>query len=240
MADNSVDLVLTDAPFGVRKDEDWDDKQHFISNANYWLSECLRVSKHAVIWFCASRMIPYIMNGINGKEELLRRIHVYDKPPGTQFAGASNNNIWFSIEPILVFSKDWDKTKSYGKDMPMGYDTFNYRTVSFKTHNHPTSKPVGLIRKLIGYYSAPNEIILDPFGGSGTTAIAAIDMNRRSLLIEQSPLPDKPISDDNPDHYGNAKRRIEKHLSEPKMFTDVVDDLSTEDTENLELFKEIK
>lgn len=234
LKDNSIDLVLTDPPFGVRKFETWDDKEHFISNVTYWLREMIRVSKHAVIMFGAAKMFPYVIRDLvmKGDEELFFRQHYWEKPAGTQFNGASNNHVWYNVEPIWIFSKDPEKTKSYGQSMPYGYENFSYRTTAFKMFEHPTSKSVGLMRKLIGHYSDSGELILDPFAGSGSTAIAAIDMGRRSLLVEQSPLSNMPISDTNPDYYGNAKERILKHLSQPRLFIGEADDLSAVETEN--------
>lgn len=49
---------------------------------------------------------------------------------------------------------------------------------------HPTMKPVPLIKKLIRNSSRENEIVLDLFGGSGTTLIAAEEMNRRCRMME--------------------------------------------------------
>lgn len=50
---------------------------------------------------------------------------------------------------------------------------------------HPTQKPIGLIRQWIADFTDPGDLILDPFGGSGTTARAAKDLGRRCILIEQ-------------------------------------------------------
>ncbi len=44
LPDNSIDLVLTDPPYGVRKKEEWDDKDNFVNNLDLWMSECYRVS----------------------------------------------------------------------------------------------------------------------------------------------------------------------------------------------------
>jgi len=54
--------------------------------------------------------------------------------------------------------------------------------------NHPTTKPLALIADLIRDCSRRNGIILDPFGGSGTTMIAAERTGRISRLIELDPL----------------------------------------------------
>jgi adenine-specific DNA-methyltransferase len=238
MKDSSVDLVLTDPPYGIRKDSSWDDREHFISNINIWLWECLRVSKHAVIWFGASRMLPYVMNAIRGHENYFQRLHTYEKPAGSQFGGSSNNNIWYSIEMIMVFSKDWEKTKQYGKSMPFSYDQFTYRTVPKASFDHQTSKPVPLIRKLAGHYSALGETILDPFAGSFSTAVACCDMGLRSISIEQSPLPNMPITDctgENPNHYFNGVERVKKHLSAPRLFVGSDEDIEQPIIETIEM-----
>jgi site-specific DNA-methyltransferase (adenine-specific) len=52
---------------------------------------------------------------------------------------------------------------------------------------HPTEKPVSAIRPLIRAFSRPGELVLDPFAGSGTTAIAARELSRRFLAMELDP-----------------------------------------------------
>jgi site-specific DNA-methyltransferase (adenine-specific) len=52
---------------------------------------------------------------------------------------------------------------------------------------HPTEKPVELMRYWIGNSSAPDDMILDPFMGSGTTGVAAVQMNRHFIGIEREP-----------------------------------------------------
>ena len=53
--------------------------------------------------------------------------------------------------------------------------------------DHPTMKPVRLIARLIRNSSRPGEKVLDLFGGSGTTLIAAEQLNRRAFLVEYDP-----------------------------------------------------
>jgi site-specific DNA-methyltransferase (adenine-specific) len=50
---------------------------------------------------------------------------------------------------------------------------------------HPTQKPVSALRPLVEAYSAPGDLILDPFAGSGTTGVAALQTGRRFILIEK-------------------------------------------------------
>lgn len=50
---------------------------------------------------------------------------------------------------------------------------------------HPTQKPVTTLRFLIGPYSQENDIVLDPFAGSASTAVAAKQLGRRYIAIEK-------------------------------------------------------
>ena len=52
-------------------------------------------------------------------------------------------------------------------------------------NNHPTVKPIALMEYLIKLVSRKGAVILDPFGGSGTTGIACVNLNREYILIEK-------------------------------------------------------
>ena len=56
-----------------------------------------------------------------------------------------------------------------------------------QTNHHPTVKSVALMRWLIRLVTKPGDVILDPFGGSGTTGVAALLEGRRVVLIEREP-----------------------------------------------------
>jgi len=177
MPDKSVDLVLTDPPYGVRKKEDWDNRENFLKLIDVWLSECFRISK-TTIWFCAGKMLPYILKN---KENVFHRLLIWNKPEGTQFAGAMHSNIWYSIEPILVFGEypKLDKKKKYG------YSSFTSPTVPKKLFGHPTTKPIRLIEDLVYFYSNKGDLVLDQFCGSGTTGVACKNLKRRYILIDK-------------------------------------------------------
>jgi DNA modification methylase len=53
--------------------------------------------------------------------------------------------------------------------------------------DHPTQKPLAVMKWCIGHLPEPNETILDPFMGSGTTGVAAIQMGRAFIGIEHEP-----------------------------------------------------
>lgn len=52
---------------------------------------------------------------------------------------------------------------------------------------HPTMKPVRLIGRLIANSSKKGQIVLDPFGGSGTTIVASEQLNRKCYMMELDP-----------------------------------------------------
>jgi DNA modification methylase len=56
-----------------------------------------------------------------------------------------------------------------------------------KSELHPTMKPVGLVEMMINWSSKDNELVLDLFGGSGTTLMACQKSNRKALIMELDP-----------------------------------------------------
>ena len=75
-----------------------------------------------------------------------------------------------------------------------------------ETRYHPTQKPVGLFSWILDKYSNPNDLILDCFAGSGTTAIACEHLNRKWIGIE--------ISEE---YCEIAAKRIEQELQQTKL-----------------------
>jgi site-specific DNA-methyltransferase (adenine-specific) len=74
---------------------------------------------------------------------------------------------------------------------------------------HPTEKPVSLGRELVTLFSCPGELILDPFMGTGAFGLASLDMGRRFVGIERDEK-----------YFDRACFRLERHVSQPKMFTE--------------------
>ncbi len=71
----------------------------------------------------------------------------------------------------------------------------------------PTQKPLRLLSAFVTDFTAPGQVILDPFLGSGTTAVAAMKYGRRCIGIEA-----------NEDHFDIACRRIEAAYAQPDLF----------------------
>tara|TARA_R110002012_G_scaffold38538_1_gene107167 strand:+ start:375 stop:1124 length:750 start_codon:yes stop_codon:yes gene_type:complete len=110
-----------------------------------------------------------------------------------------------------------NKTEVYGKatkELPFGGNTDRYpRTnIVFKSdkqtsYKHPTQKPVELMEYLIKTYTNEEETVLDFTMGSGTTGVAAKNLNRNFIGIEQ---------DDN--YFKIATDRINKEEGQSKLF----------------------
>lgn len=87
------------------------------------------------------------------------------------------------------------------------YDWFNdiqlVKNVSKENFNHPCPVPVELMERIIKLISNEGDLIFDPFMGSGTTAIACINTNRRFIGTEIDDL-----------YYNMAKKRVKEKLIE--------------------------
>lgn len=176
----SVDVVVTDPPYGVRKTEEWDALGYFSASVDEWMRQMLRVSRDGVIWFGADKTLPHVVRSAGCYFD---RLLFWNKPPGSQFAGASANRLWYSIEPIAVIVKS-EGFKKRGPSSEFGYSAFDARTVPKAKHGHPTTKPAELMKWLVSHFSDPGFTVLDPFCGSGTTGVACVQTGRNFIGIE--------------------------------------------------------
>lgn len=174
------DVGITDPPYGVRKKEDWDNKNLFLDSIDKWYINFKENCEFGLIWFCADKMLEPLVKLGN-----FERLLIWNKPAGSQFAGASNNNLWYSNEPILVY--DWNNLKKNCGTKEYSYSVFESRTIPKDKEGHPTTKPIDLMSWLINHYSKEEQIVLDLFLGSGSTLIACEQTNRICYGMEISP-----------------------------------------------------
>lgn len=121
---------------------------------------------------------------------------------GRRFA-ADRNPLQYKPVPvteyILVYRKrsdkliDWlirehpDQQALQESKIEDGYEVTNvWKIIPAHNKNHPAVFPIELAEKVIKYYSIKNDVVLDPFAGTGTTGKAAIKLNRRFALLEQN------------------------------------------------------
>ena len=80
----------------------------------------------------------------------------------------------------------FDKGVKLYKHLWNGMSREGNRTDEGKTRVHPTQKPVGLLQKILNDFTEKGDVILDVFGGSGSTLIACEGTGRKCLMIEMS------------------------------------------------------
>lgn len=128
----------------------------------------------------------------------------------------------FNVFKTLIWAKDNCITNMYYMDSHE-YIIFAYKGKANKINNcgtrsvlnipnvknkqHPSEKPIELMKILIENSSKENETVLDMFMGSGSTGVACINTNRNFIGIEM---------DDN--YFKIASERIKNHTSQTKLF----------------------
>ena len=198
--DNSVDLILTDPPYGMNYQSNWRKiKYNKIKNDNNidWLflslkhfKRVLKENSHCYI-FCSFHFLNKFID--YSKEHFtLKDILIWEK--NNHGSGDLKGSYAPKYEFILFLTKG--RKELNGKRDP---NIFKYN----KTNNnfHPTQKPTDLLEFLITKSSQEKDIILDCFMGSGSTGVAAKNTNRKFIGIEM----DK-------NYFDIAKNRIEGTL----------------------------
>ena len=223
--DNSIDLVATDCPYKIvsggcrkipkdgeretsgilthrhkdNKRTDWVDAvrtgKMFANNDiefKDWLPDVYRILKdksHCYI-MVNSRNLAELQKQSEKVGFKFQNLLMWDK-------GNVTPNRWYmqGFECILMLRKGGAKNiNNLGSSNILKVPNI----IGNKTH--PTEKPIDLMRILIENSTQPNEIVLDPFMGSGSTMIACLNTNRKGIGIEL----DK--------HYFDvATKRIDEH-----------------------------
>jgi len=95
--------------------------------------------------------------------------------------------MWERLEQVLDF-KAPDDLKGFVFNSQMGF-TNVWTDIDFYTEDriHRTQKPVKLIERLVLASSNPGQVVLDPFVGSGTTAVVAKALGREFIAVESDP-----------------------------------------------------
>lgn len=192
--DNSIDLILTDPPYGINY-ANWDKNLVNISQ------ECNRIIKPngSIIVFAGW---SNVLKVIDQFEEFftVRNWIIYDRIKGRgakyNFVSTREDILWFTKSETWTFNKMESNTpkKTKGMGNKNGLRNRVLSNVwsdipplvpwSKERVNHPTQKPLALIERIIKVFSNEGDLILDPFLGSGTTAVACQGMNRDFIGIE--------------------------------------------------------
>lgn len=220
--DKSIDMILCDLPYGIT-DNKWDNTL----NVNYLFEQYNRIIKdNGVIALFAVQ--PFATDLINAYRKNFRYEIIWDKHNGTDFFNCrkkpirnhENILIFYKKQPTYNPQKtkadkihnkidrirnepdkcsNWDHFKIIDRKADTG--TRYPKTILKITRQmglHPTQKPVALCEWLIKTYTNENELVLDNTFGSGTTAVACKNTNRKFIGYEI-----------NEDYYKKAIERLE-------------------------------
>jgi len=203
--DKSIDLIICDLPYGITKCY-WDKK---IDLDLLWI-QLLRVAKPNTPYFFFCKM-KFAVELINSNTKMFRYEIIWDKDrltnPLTSTLGFANSHelilVFYKKKPVYRI-KDYHTKKdqvSTSKSFSPVTGTFNYSgphgayepklplsIIKCPFTNtkvlRSTQKPVQLLETIIKYYSNEKDVVLDPTMGSGSTGIAALNLNRNFIGIE--------------------------------------------------------
>ena len=207
--DKSVDMILCDLPYGTTACE-WDS---IIDMARLWQEYERVIKDNGAIVLTANSHFVFTLHASNPKWFRYRWIWYKRGTAGYQlssfkpFATFEDVLVFYKAKPTynpqmregepykrhnrkgqneLVSIKNVP-TKSHGGRYPedvIKIDSLNVGSFG-SSSIHPTQKPVALFEYLIKTYTNEGELVLDNCSGSGTTAIACMNANRRFICIER-------------------------------------------------------
>lgn len=155
-----ADVVITDPPYGVGfRGNDWDE-----SIPVEWLAIAQQTAPLVVFTTHPTSLWDYPRPTWVG---------CWHRPASNGHSSIGGYNHW---TPLMVYGQTkWD------------VDTISLHAIanaSEKWVDHPTPKPIKLMRWLVSRTTVEGAMIVDPFMGSGTTLRAAKDMGRRAIGVE--------------------------------------------------------
>jgi DNA modification methylase len=191
-----IKMILTDPPYGVgyvenkkgfskiKKDvvivnDSMDSEASYKIFTRDWLNVAKQYIsiKNSCYVFNSDRMIFALKDGMADAEFRLAQILIWIK--NNQVMGRRD---YLAKHELIAYG--WHGTHQF-------YKSKDKSVLFYPKPNssplHPTTKPLGLIRRLILNSSSIGDIIYDPFAGSGTTLIACEQTRRRCLTIEIDP-----------------------------------------------------
>lgn len=198
-----VDHIITDPPYEINYQGNlWDKESSLNWPYLFYLFNKLTKANSNIIIFQGWSCVHNTINNIP-KELKLKNWIIYDRIKGrgakTDLVSTREDILWLIKSNSYTFNKipSSIKKKTGGLGLKNGNE---YRALSNvwtdispivpwskERNNHPTQKPVQLMERCINLWTNKNDIILDPFMGSGSTGVACKLNNRRFIGIEKNP-----------------------------------------------------
>jgi site-specific DNA-methyltransferase (adenine-specific) len=101
-----------------------------------------------------------------------------------------------------------DKLPKFNNHGQMIFNCFDWSRDLGCQKIHPTQKPLALLRQLVELFTDPDDVVIDPCAGSGTTLLAAANLMRRAYGFEIKK-----------DFYRDAKEKVLRYI-EPNIFAE--------------------
>lgn len=198
--DNSIDLIAIDPPYEISYENlDWDKK---ILNWVNLKDEFYRILKPTgnLIVFQGWSNVSETKKILEDKFKLKNWI-IWDRIKGrganTNMVSTREDILWLVKSEKYTYNKIYStiKKKTGGLGVKNGQECRALSNVwtdispivpwSKERVSHPTQKPIQLMERIITIFSNENEIVLDCFAGSGSTGVAAKNLNRNFILMEK-------------------------------------------------------
>jgi len=190
MPSESVDLIVTDPPYGIGFDGNrWetdkydelagDDSPELMASVADELARVLKADRHAYV-FCRWDTLPAVLESYGQHFEVDTTI-VWDKDDGGH--GMGDLDDWAPRHELIVKCSKGSRPLQTESRSPNVIRQQDVRFTPDPNH-HPTQKPTPLLETLIDASSTEGEVVFDPFGGVHSTAVAAAGMDRRAVSVE--------------------------------------------------------
>ena len=154
-----------------------------------WIKDYVSLLKKdgSIIIFCSYLYMSYVIDELKNNGVEVKDVLVWKKtnPMPRNINRRYVQDLEFAIWGVVRGAK-WTFNKP--ESVPYLRSTFESGVVSgTERTSHPTQKSYKVMKEIIKIHTNPNDVILDPFMGSGTTGIAAVDCNRKFIGIEVNP-----------------------------------------------------
>jgi DNA modification methylase len=190
--DKSIDCIYTDVPYlyqkggvglsalGDRMKLKGDDLENISDGFNYdILNDFVRILKkvNLFIW-CSDNQILDIMTYFKDYNYKLLTWNKTNPSPTT-------NNSWLPDIEYCFHIREKGVKMNNGYDLKSKWHTTSINKRDKDLFNHPTIKPLDLVKRHLKHATQENDIVADFFIGSGTTAVAAKELNRNFIGFEK-------------------------------------------------------
>ena len=198
LVNEKIDAIITDPPYNISKKNNFKtlkNKRHGVDFGEWdknfdlysWIDIYTPMLKEggSIIIFCSFLYISFICEKLIENsfvvKDALKWVKSNPMPRNVERRYVSDTEyaIW-AIKPKKKWTFNKPEKKSYIRS------EFNSSVVSGKEKiNHPTQKSLKIMKEIIEIHTNKNDLILDPFMGSGTTGVAALNLKRKFIGIEK-------------------------------------------------------